>query len=89
MWELLGNKELSEKEKLGTLYKMDLVLGLNIKNWEEEKIEISTEAKDLLMLRNKAREEKNWPEADRLRDELKKLGFKVLDSDSGASLEKI
>jgi cysteinyl-tRNA synthetase len=29
--------------------------------------------------RTKAREEKNWTEADRLREEIKRLGFEVID----------
>ena len=42
---------------------------------------------DMLEKRAAAKTEKNWPEADRIRDELKALGIVVKDSKNGASWE--
>ena len=45
------------------------------------------EATELARLRLEARNEKNWQEADRLRDLISALGFKVLDTKDGFELE--
>lgn len=44
---------------------------------------------DLVKKREKAREDKNWEEADRLRDEIKKLGYEIRDTDSGTKIRKL
>jgi hypothetical protein len=45
------------------------------------------EAQQLATLRLEARAKKDWQEADRLRDEIASLGYKVLDTPDGFSLE--
>lgn len=57
------------------------ILGLNLENILKEKkeIEITPEIQNLIDQRNKAREEKDWKKADKIRDELKNLGFEVQD----------
>lgn len=42
----------------------------------------------LVEQRDRARAEKNWPESDRLRDEIEKLGWKVEDSPDGTKVKK-
>jgi cysteinyl-tRNA synthetase len=44
------------------------------------------EALDLLRRRDEAREAKDWPESDRLRDELRARGWEVRDGPAGAEL---
>ena len=43
----------------------------------------------LLAQRQQARQTKNWAESDRLRDELKKLGWAIQDTPQGAKLKKV
>ena len=43
----------------------------------------ATEINQLIEKRNQARKEKNWPEADRIRDELTAMGITIEDSASG------
>jgi len=62
------------------------VLGLLIHKKEEE---IPQEALAMLEERQKARKEKNWAEADRLRDALKAMGFAVEDTAQGPKLKKL
>jgi cysteinyl-tRNA synthetase len=45
-----------------------------------------TEALELAALRDAARADRDWPEADRLRDELRALGWEVRDGPDGAQL---
>jgi cysteinyl-tRNA synthetase len=56
---------------------------------KEKEAEIPKEALELLALRNEARANKNWAEADRLRDALKDMGYAVEDSKEGAKLKKL
>lgn len=41
----------------------------------------------LIKLRNKARENKNWQEADLIRDQLEEIGIEVIDSPHGTEWE--
>lgn len=56
---------------------------------KEKEAEIPKEALELLALRNEARANKNWAEADRLRNALKDMGYAVEDSKEGAKLKKL
>lgn len=67
--------------------KFDEVLGLNLLQLNSVQIDITPEAAHLLEIRANTRLEKNWAEADRLRDELAKLGFTVKDTSDGQILE--
>jgi cysteinyl-tRNA synthetase len=50
--------------------------------------EVDEPSKALVLSRDKARSDKNWAEADRLRDELVRLGWVVEDSSSGTQIHK-
>jgi cysteinyl-tRNA synthetase len=54
-----------------------------------EDIEVPTEARGLLEAREQARAARDWSEADRLRDELRALGFEVRDGPSGPELRPL
>lgn len=69
---------LSQKEFESFIQSVDSILGLNLVSVCQKK-EIPAEIQVLLDIRAKARQEKNWAEADRLRDEIQKLGFEVRD----------
>jgi cysteinyl-tRNA synthetase len=77
LWEMLKDENVTSAQKYWTAIKMDEVLSLDLgKNVEST---ISPEIQKLVDLRNKYREEKNYAEADRLRDELKSLGYEAKD----------
>ena len=56
---------------------------------KDEKEEISQEIMELVNLRNKYKVEKNYLEADKIRDELLNKGYKILDTRDGIKIEKI
>jgi len=62
---------------------------INFDFLEEKKDEISKEILDIFEKRNEFKKQKNWQEADKLRDELLELWYKIIDSREGSSLEKI
>ena len=55
---------------------------------DESKEEIPAEVFELVEKRKQAKAEKNWAEADRIRDEILKLGYTVKDTKDGAVVEK-
>ncbi|MBU4256805.1 cysteine--tRNA ligase [Patescibacteria group bacterium] len=84
--ELLKS-DIPAKEKLATVFDFDKVLGLNI----ESAIKISAlpnEIKQLAEAREKARKEKKWQEADKLRKEIESGGYAVEDTKDGMRVTK-
>ena len=67
----------------------DAILGLKLLEYIPEEITITHELQTLLDARQEARATKNYAESDRLRDEIKKLGYEVKDTPNGQKLERI
>lgn len=81
-------KELNKKmiqEILVLVKKFDSVLGLNLL---EDKIKIPKEVLKLVEKREKLRNSKQWQEADKIRDKIQKLGYKIEDTSKGPFLTK-
>ncbi len=92
LWQMIADKNISQENKLKTILSFDEVLGLDIKNLinkKDEIFEIGEGVKNLLKERDTARKEKDWKKSDEIRDEIKKLGFEVKDTEKGQVLEKI
>ena len=54
---------------------------------ENQILEIPDNVQELAKQRWKAKNDKDWPESDRLRDEIKSLGWIIKDEKGGYSLE--
>ena len=92
IWEIARNERKSKK-LANLLLDFDRVLGLDLKNSEkyleaQRNVEIPEEILELLEKRKKAREEKNWPLSDEIRDELKQKGYIVKDTKNGMTVER-
>ena len=86
VWDVVKNPKKSKKlAKL--LEKFDTVLALSLDKKSETQEEIPEEVIKLAEERVKARQEKNWAESDRLRDEILALGYSIKDSKDGYKLE--
>jgi cysteinyl-tRNA synthetase len=85
LWKLVRDK--NAQGKIKTIKEMDKVFALDL--LKKEKLEISKEIKELADKREKARKEKDWKTADKLRDDIEKKGFNIQDSEEGYVLEKI
>lgn len=85
LWEMLRDKK--AEGKVRTIAKMDEVFGLDL--LKKEKLEIPEKVLKLVKERERFRKEKNWKEADELREKIKKLGFQINDTEEGAKLERI
>jgi cysteinyl-tRNA synthetase len=89
MWALLKDDAVSNEDKYATLMLMNEHLGLSLHQARKEMLTVAPDVQELLDARLKARLAKDFKEADRIRDELKKLGFSVKDTGgSGQELSK-
>jgi cysteinyl-tRNA synthetase len=81
LWRLVKDAAISENKKYWTALEMDRVLSLDLgKNFLHEVApSVSDEIQNLLELRKKYRAEKNWAEADKIRDQLVKIGVEIKD----------
>jgi cysteinyl-tRNA synthetase len=86
MWEVVKDRELDNQIIRKLVGEFGAVLGLDFKSVvgtayraDPAKAQVPAQVQELLNQRQKAREEKDWPEADRLREEVKNLGFGIRD----------
>lgn len=86
VWQLLKSHE-KNNDKYATIIDFDRVMGLGLDKIKEGKI--SSEIKDKLDKMDKARAEKDYKLADKLRSQIEKEGYKVLNIKEGSKVEKI
>ena len=88
----------NDATKLAALADFDQVLGLNLLEAAEkerkaqpqqEAIENDPAVVPLLEARAAAKKAKNWAEADRIRDEIKAMGYEIIDTPQGAVCKRI
>lgn len=72
---------------LHTLYEFDRILGLGLKSIKQQKIPKKVLA--LAKKREDLRRQKNWAAADRIRDEITRLGWGVKDIPEGSSIHRL
>ena len=85
LWKV-AKSDLAAADKKATLLDFDKVLGLKLNELKEEVIPEQVVA--LAQKREVARNEKQWAESDRLRDEMAKLGYMVEDTKGGSKIKK-
>ncbi len=85
LWRLLRDKKAGGK--ITVIRKMDEVLGLDL--GKTKKTEIPDEIKKTVDRREQMRKEKKWQEADKIRQELEKMGWMVKDNNIGTEVMKI
>lgn len=80
--------DLSNEDKLATVLDFDRVLGLDLGVKKNEK-EIPEEVLEIFKKRQLSRDNKEWEESDKLRDELMKMGYSIEDSGKESTIKKI
>lgn len=96
MWEVLKSS-IPSIDKYDLLIEFDVVLGLGLSKLADQPVEsmevtvdqLPPEVQQLLNEREIARKDKNWDESDQLRDEIAKLGYKILDAAGGIKILKL
>lgn len=100
VWETLKDPSLSPAQKHGNLLYADRVLGLGLSDGVRRmhsmtsisvirENDLPKEVQAKIELREEARKEKDFAEADRIRDELADLGYKIEDNAEGRVVRKI
>ena len=88
VWEVVRS-EVKSPKLAELLLKFDEVLGLRIdQELENKEVELPEEIANLIKERNQARENKNWAESDRLRDEIQARGYSIKDTKEGTEVAK-
>lgn len=79
LWEVTKSN-IPSTDKYDLAISFDEVLGLGLDKVTSDKLQVTSEIQELIDERNKLRREKKFDEADKIRDEVIKLGFEVKDS---------
>ncbi len=91
--ELIKDPGLTESEKISLVLNFDKILGLKIKEKISLKImmdsNVPSEVIDLAEARETARKDGNWNEADRLRKNIRDMGYEIKDSEKGYKVNKL
>ncbi len=85
-WKMIRS-DMSSEEKYATLLSFDKILGLDLHVEEEEKIPYKI--KRMVEEREERRKEKNFDEADKIREEIEKAGYRAEDTPKGVKIKKI
>ncbi|HVS79963.1 MAG TPA: cysteine--tRNA ligase [Candidatus Paceibacterota bacterium] len=91
MWKLIRNRSEKEEDKRATVLEFDKVLGLGLAELPQKTVSqrVPKEVKDLLKKRESARAEKDFASSDSLRDEIARLGYRVMDTPDGQVVEAL
>jgi cysteinyl-tRNA synthetase len=83
LWKALGDKDLTNHEKLHLIFEFDKFFGLKLEQvaqHEEIDEEVRRKLDEIILKRNAAKTNKDFSTSDKLRDEAKALGFELIDT---------
>ncbi|GIW66974.1 MAG: cysteine--tRNA ligase [Candidatus Parcubacteria bacterium] len=87
LWEVLkSNKEFNYKKFFAL--EVNKILGLGFEDFLKKQ-KLPAEIKKKVLLREKLRKERKWQEADKIREELLKAGYKIEDTKQGPIIKKV
>ena len=90
VWGVVKDAQLPAGEKLALVLSMDKVLGLGLAELTvPEEVQIPAEVQALVQDRLAARKAKDWAASDRLRQEIKNLGWLVEDTPAGPVVKRV
>lgn len=95
MWELVksdppaGRAGYPTSAKAESLLKMDKVLGLGLDQYLGKPLDVPVEIMELVEKREKARKLGNFEESDKIRNQIRKVGFEIEDTPSGVRVKKL
>ena len=91
LWSMMRDSDIPDGEKWLAALEMDSILGLSLEKAQEkeEPQEADADALALVEQRSEAKKAKNYALADEIRSRLASMGYKVVDTPKGATLEKL
>jgi len=87
VWDLIKS-DYPENKKMATLLEFDKVLGLDFAKTKIALSRVPSEIKKLVGQRQELRQQKNWSEADQIRQKINNLGFEIEDTDQGPMIKR-
>ena len=84
----LAKADMPASTRRQTLLVMDEVLGLGLAGWSPSEEAVPAEVLALLTDRDSARAERNWPQADALRDRIQAMGYDIEDGPDGSRAKR-
>lgn len=88
LWKVVKDANIKEEDKKATILDFDRVLGLDLSSPLFAEKTIPQEVQALAEKREKVRMEKNWQEADTLREQILSLGYEIRDTEHGFFITK-
>lgn len=85
VWELLRS-DYPDEAKAETLYKMDEILGLRIKEKSEELRNVPESVKQMVKERQELRKVRKYNAADQIRAKIERMGYVIEDSSEGTKI---
>ena len=89
LWTLLDDDALAAADKLDLVRSFDAVLGLDLLDTHTTEVDIPAEVATLVEQRVAARRDRNFLEADRIREQIAALGYLVDDMPTGTQVRKV
>jgi cysteinyl-tRNA synthetase len=87
MWQLIDDLKINPSQKYQILIDFDKIFGLGFEKIKKPKI--PKKIKMLVKKREKLRKMKKWEEADKIREEIKKLGYLLEDTEKETKIKKL
>ena len=88
LWEMV-HSDSAISSKAATILQMDKILGLGLDEYVGKPIEVSKTVMKLVHQRETARGSGDFKKSDKLRHEIKKLGYEVEDTSAGSKVKKL
>jgi len=89
MWDLIGDSKVEDSIKLNLILKIDEVFGLELNQIESANVKIPSEILDLQKQYEGARAAKNYVLSDKIRDQVKDLGFEFKTTATGTEITSL
>ncbi len=91
VWKLVDDASMPAKARLTSLLRFDRVLGLKldeVKVTSSQVLEVPKGVQTLLDKRQNFRQEGKFAKADKVREEIEKMGYTIKDTDEGTKLNR-
>ncbi|EKD90165.1 MAG: hypothetical protein ACD_32C00003G0003 [uncultured bacterium] len=88
LWDLVKS-DYPTSAKAQTLLQMDKILGLGLEQYVGKKIRIPEEVQKLINQREQVRKAGDFKTSDKLRHQIKKLGFEIEDTPKGTNIKSV
>jgi cysteinyl-tRNA synthetase len=88
VWEMLKDKNFKEEDRKATLLLFDKVLGLDVEKNQKISEDAPEEIKQLVAMREEARQNKDFTTSDKIRDEIQAKGYSIEDTAEGVKISK-